>query len=398
MTLPKFFRSVVHRVNALGIVTLCLLAGLTSSTMASSGDYYDRILVGGKYLQRFNDQTRVIYYKLDNLQNSPGWDYTQWNFLKDQIVRDAFEEWSRALNYKLTFRETQDPRLTDIAVHWRNGFSEKGVLGIERPNVFRGHTLINADVEITLTSQGKPLDKRIIKAIALHEIGHALGMNGHSNDPKDIMYPTLHEGVYRLSPRDIETMRLIYSRPAHITNAEGVHLGTDEPSPKHQKAQRPSQETKPSGMAEKKAMNIGHRYFQNRQFQQAYLSFADATRQAPQNVEAQYYTGLSAFYANRLQEAISRLNAVAQRPNPYQNQARHTLAQALIQQAKSDMQQGQNTKARHHLQKALANINLLLKDPQLSQDDRQSLLTNKTWATQHLLSLMGGPPSRSAAR
>jgi predicted Zn-dependent protease len=53
-----------------------------------------------------------------------------------------------------------------------------------------------------------------IYATVLHEMGHALGLGGHSPDPSDIMYPsasrTATEG---LSARDRATLRELYSRP-----------------------------------------------------------------------------------------------------------------------------------------------------------------------------------------
>jgi predicted Zn-dependent protease len=73
----------------------------------------------------------------------------------------------------------------------------------------------------------------------LHELGHALGINGHSNGPKDVMIPILYEvisgpsanlslagsaqltqlpgdgpSVYvntRLSPRDVNTLIRLYN-------------------------------------------------------------------------------------------------------------------------------------------------------------------------------------------
>ncbi len=56
----------------------------------------------------------------------------------------------------------------------------------------------------------------------LHEMGHALGLAGHSPDKADIMYPRIVGGRdERLSARDRETLRLLYKRPNghHIAGA-----------------------------------------------------------------------------------------------------------------------------------------------------------------------------------
>ncbi|MBC7883229.1 MAG: matrixin family metalloprotease [Anaerolineae bacterium] len=55
-----------------------------------------------------------------------------------------------------------------------------------------------------------------LRAIAIHEFGHALGFLGHSDDRDDIMYPTV-SGQSEISPRDILTMTKLYSTPPDIT-------------------------------------------------------------------------------------------------------------------------------------------------------------------------------------
>ena len=46
--------------------------------------------------------------------------------------------------------------------------------------------------------------------IALHEIGHALGINGHSSDSKDIMFMSVDKNQTTLSRRDVETLKALY--------------------------------------------------------------------------------------------------------------------------------------------------------------------------------------------
>ena len=48
----------------------------------------------------------------------------------------------------------------------------------------------------------------------LHEMGHALGLGGHSPDPDDIMYASIrHGGTEGLSERDRNTLTVLYARP-----------------------------------------------------------------------------------------------------------------------------------------------------------------------------------------
>lgn len=59
--------------------------------------------------------------------------------------------------------------------------------------------------------------KRLIQNMALHELGHALGLKGHSLKTEDVMFPSLKSDVAEIpSNRDIETLRQLYSRPAGL--------------------------------------------------------------------------------------------------------------------------------------------------------------------------------------
>jgi len=53
-----------------------------------------------------------------------------------------------------------------------------------------------------------------LETAVLHEMGHALGLTGHSPSPTDVMYKYVtHESEPQLSSRDRNTLRELYSRP-----------------------------------------------------------------------------------------------------------------------------------------------------------------------------------------
>lgn len=55
----------------------------------------------------------------------------------------------------------------------------------------------------------------LLKNIVAHELGHALGLLGHSPNPTDLMY-SLTDEHSRLSPRDIATVRRVYEQKVDV--------------------------------------------------------------------------------------------------------------------------------------------------------------------------------------
>jgi predicted Zn-dependent protease len=56
-----------------------------------------------------------------------------------------------------------------------------------------------------------------IEATALHELGHAFGLWGHSDDPKDVMgVAPGARPVLELTDRDRATLRWLYSQPTRF--------------------------------------------------------------------------------------------------------------------------------------------------------------------------------------
>ena len=49
-----------------------------------------------------------------------------------------------------------------------------------------------------------------------HELGHALGVWGHSENPKDIMYFAHTRDIPPVSDRDVNTLKMIYQQPTRL--------------------------------------------------------------------------------------------------------------------------------------------------------------------------------------
>jgi hypothetical protein len=124
-------------------------------------------------------------------------------------VRDAFGEWTDA-GIPLRFAFVDRARDAEIQVRWTDRLERKTgntVWRVDRQGWMRGSDVVLA----THLADGRRLDTRSLRAIALHEVGHAIGL-AHSDDRHDIMAPLVR--VAALSAGDRATARLLYALPA----------------------------------------------------------------------------------------------------------------------------------------------------------------------------------------
>lgn len=136
-------------------------------------------------------------------------DVPDFNKVYVEQVRQAFEEWDR-LQLPVHFTFVNDSTAADVHVGWVDRFSER-ISGRTRWTHDDGWTITDANISLAMHhNQGDLLDYDEMYAMALHEIGHLLGLD-HTQDTLSIMAPTVR--VRELSDADIATVRLIYALP-----------------------------------------------------------------------------------------------------------------------------------------------------------------------------------------
>lgn len=124
-------------------------------------------------------------------------------------VREAFDPWGE-LGLPVRFDFVDDSARAEVLVTWVPRY-ESRTTGRTRW-VHDQHAWITAaSIELARAQpDGTPLDAASVRAIALHEIGHLLGLD-HTADPRHVMAETVR--VTELSEADRATVRLVYLLP-----------------------------------------------------------------------------------------------------------------------------------------------------------------------------------------
>ena len=125
------------------------------------------------------------------------------------LARNAFYTWSNA-GIPLRFLFIDDSASAEVHLRWVDRF----------PDTAAGKTfwardvnwwILGGDIEVALhSSAGAPYDREAVHAIALHEVGHLIGLD-HASDPVNIMAPRVH--ARQLSTTDLRTAHLVYQLP-----------------------------------------------------------------------------------------------------------------------------------------------------------------------------------------
>ncbi len=197
----------------------------TTDNEIETSDYFDHVtLFSGGRITRFT-QMPIRVHISPTLRPLP--------YLK--AIRYAMDTWESATGGKIRFQETETPEQADIRVNpiysgrlafldTRLGSAKlarfsQGTNAQSNNTGQRSSTAIDFTVEVVLVLEGDgtigELSEEEMRTVCLHELGHAIGLWGHSPHTDDVchamatsQYPT---------QRDINTLLKIYNTPLHTS-------------------------------------------------------------------------------------------------------------------------------------------------------------------------------------
>ena len=250
--------SLTVRLDRLKKAALPELAQKTANNLSEEQDYIQDLI-------EQSDGTAKIFGKMPILVYIDDADVKNYKKYYKDAVKDAMKEWENASGGKIKFETSNDPKNANLKILWTEYFedfawqpelkkedvsAEKqklkykkassivqigsiaamvlgglvgvpviGLVGSVGGSVaspllqYKGFNLddriikvkINTDCTSVMTKE-QSFEK--IKQIAMHQLGHSIGIYGHSPDSNDIMYGNFN--VNKLSDRDKDTIKEIY--------------------------------------------------------------------------------------------------------------------------------------------------------------------------------------------
>jgi tetratricopeptide (TPR) repeat protein len=133
------------------------------------------------------------------------------------VLREAMASWTKALEGRVRFEETQAPSVAKLII-------ELHPLPFSQSYERVGHAAFEVDLQAPIPEDTLRVIMRVhtglpnqplsparvaqVKRLLLHELGHAIGIWGHSPDPGDVMFT--HPIANELSKRDSLTAMRLY--------------------------------------------------------------------------------------------------------------------------------------------------------------------------------------------
>lgn len=136
------------------------------------------------------------------------------SYTYNQMVLECLKFWTEVTLEKVRFQVVPMLNQSQLNFEWRR--VDRKSLGHCTYMVNDKSMVYSAEISIGISDgviHAEYNSQDEVRHTMLHEIGHALGLIGHSDGPEDIMYVPHQYGVVGLSQRDIDTVNLLYKLP-----------------------------------------------------------------------------------------------------------------------------------------------------------------------------------------
>jgi len=192
--------------------------------------------VGENYIDNALSGGRIVHWDLERmplkLYMEDTKDVSGYNEAYGIAVKKAFDEWIDNLNGLMNYILVNNPNEANIVIKFvrsiDTGKKGSGFIGGLTSHHIQGSILKYVDIQFpTARPDNKLISEQDIYYTALHEIGHALGIMGHSYNEDDVMYPVVKdENIAKLtfSQRDVNTIKLLYKLDADISNFDSQRI------------------------------------------------------------------------------------------------------------------------------------------------------------------------------
>lgn len=156
----------------------------------------------------------------------------------ERLVRYAINQWCKATDNTISYKFVNSKESANLIFDYtesRERVSHDHAPGLDGSSNNRRRfsdgsvDRSNITVLVKDTPGGPSFRKSsMISKTLLHEIGHALGMHGHSPNPQDVMFSsTTQESLTALSRRDTNTIRRLYELPPSDPQLQAANYAKD---------------------------------------------------------------------------------------------------------------------------------------------------------------------------
>lgn len=174
-------------------------------------NYLDAVLSAGK-LERWNPSSFPLKVYMAKDGQTP----------KEYVaeVYNAFSTWEKETGGFMSFKYVDNPHSANFVCNFKSDLKNRGCdnngAGMAAYQYFTYKNDGRIDKSVVNFSayacNGQPWSKDFFYSCALHEIGHGLGLRGHSTNKHDLMYPVASSGGrMKVSRADMNTLRAVYS-------------------------------------------------------------------------------------------------------------------------------------------------------------------------------------------